>query len=169
MVWVVLRELLVELFHQRISGYSQGSSGSAVSYFFPYIVKLNFWCLLWLTRTYVCFLGNSESWLNHEVADSFVNNPWYGIVRSNINCGTRKHGVALYIKWDCKYQVNYCNVYNVIVVNLTRYYVNRPPSYIHSENCALLIFRQFFLRVTNLYSKWFRLTIYGMEFEWRIL
>ena len=98
-----------------------------------------------LTNYHIDILGISESWLNHEVSDSFLNIPGYEIARSDSHCGTKKHGVAVYIKRGCKYQIVDCNVNNVLVVYLTSYNVYvitayRPPSYVYSENCALINF-----------------------------
>ena len=63
----------------------------------------------------VDILGISETWLTAATPDSFVNISGYEIVRSDSPDMSRKHGVAIYVKNNCKYGIIACNLGNVVV------------------------------------------------------
>ena len=56
-----------------------------------------------LCTSKVDLLSISESWLTSDIPDSFVNLPNYDLVRCDDPDGIRKHGVAIYIHNNLKF------------------------------------------------------------------
>ena len=98
-----------------------------------------------LNNNNIDFLGISETWLTNSVTDSFLVIPGYEIVRHDSPSQRRKHGVAVYIRNNLKFNVISCNVDNVLIiylVDLCLYIITvyRPPSCSSVENMQLAQF-----------------------------
>ena len=102
-----------------------------------------------LKENKVDILGISETWLLPEVTDSFVSIDNYVILRRDDPSSSRKHGVAMFIRDDLKYERIECEMKNVIIIKLLIcdiYVVTvyRPPSYDAGDNRLLIHFLQEF-------------------------
>ena len=90
-------------------------------------------------------LGISETWLISDIGDSFVNVGGYEIVRLDNPGPVRKHGVAIYVKSDLKFEVISCSLINLLILYFEMFdiyvvIVYRPPSYDDVQNNLLLKF-----------------------------
>ena len=63
-----------------------------------------------LICNHIDFLDVAETWLTSEIGNSFFNISGYEIVQHDFLTETRKHGVCVYIRDSCKYQVIYCSI-----------------------------------------------------------
>ena len=66
--------------------------------------------------------------------DSFISIINYDLTRADSPSNLRKHGIAMYIKNDLKYEILQVDVPNVVVINFISYGLNvmtvyRPPYY----------------------------------------
>ena len=80
-----------------------------------------------------------------DISDSFLNIQSYEIARSDSPSLTRKHGVAVYVHNDLKFEIVDCYVDNVLVIYLCDYdlyvvNVYRPPSNSLQDNEILIDF-----------------------------
>ena len=89
--------------------------------------------------------GVAETWLLPDVPDSFVSISNYGIIRTDTQGDTSKHGVCIYIQSAINFISVDSNCSNLCVVHLIDFnlyiiVVYRPPSNNHHENSQLIDF-----------------------------